>query len=97
MIQGLYLVCSMFSLHTWNNAWHMVDFQLIFVGGRQGEKEKEGKKEGSKEGEAEREEGEQGYRDAGRERGEGWPVLTEEGIREDGNKLLLRMKQNEIH
>ena len=97
MIQGLYLVCSMFSLHTWNNAWHMVDFQLIFVGGRQGEKEKEGKKEGSKEGEAEREEGEQGYRDAGRERGEGGPVLTEEGIREDGNKLLLRMKQNEIH
>mgnify|MGYP007134252487 CR=1 FL=1 len=72
----------------------MVDSQLIFVGGREGEKEKEGKKEGSKEGEAEREEGEQGYRDAGRERGEGWP---EEGIREDGNKLLLRMKQNEIH
>lgn len=60
-------------------------------------KGRRGKKEGSKEGEAEREEGKQGYRDAGRERGEGWPVLAEEGIREDGNKLLLRMKQNEIH
>lgn len=75
----------------------MVDSQLTFAGGREGEKEKEGKKEGSKEEEAEREEGKQGYRDAGRERGEGWPVLAEEGIREDGNKLLLRMKLNEIH
>ena len=75
----------------------MVDSQLTFAGGREGEKEKEGKKEGSKEEEAEREEGKQGYRDAGRERGEGWPVLAEEGTREDGNKLLLRMKLNEIH
>lgn len=65
----------------------MVDSQLIFVAGREGEQEKEGKKEGSKEGEAEREGGKQGYRDAGRERGEGWPELAEEGIREDGNKL----------
>ena len=46
-------------------------------------------------------EGKEGRREAGTQGcwewgGEGKPVPAEEGIREDGKKLLLRTKQNEV-
>lgn len=71
----------------------MVDSQLTFVGGREGEE----KKEGSKEGKQERRKGSGGYRDAGRERGKPGQYSQRKASEKMGNKLLLRMKQNEIH